>query len=82
MDIENGSSGLFHSENGPQITYVRDFKAKVQYFRFWCQVSAAQQVLKCFVIFHDKINKDLSLTPCCFTVGTHVSTTWMCKDKS
>ena len=27
-----------HSENGPQITYVRDFKAKVQYFRFWCQV--------------------------------------------
>lgn len=29
---------LFHSENGPQITYVRDFKAKVQYFRFWCQV--------------------------------------------
>lgn len=26
------------SENGPQITYVRDFKAKVQYFRFWCQV--------------------------------------------
>lgn len=27
-----------HSENGPQITYVRDFKAKVHYFRFWCQV--------------------------------------------
>lgn len=29
-----------YSENGPQITYVRDFKAKVQYFRFWCQVRA------------------------------------------
>ena len=26
-------------DNGPQIAYVRDFKAKVQYFRFWCQVS-------------------------------------------
>lgn len=37
---------LFHSflplsENGPQITYVRDFKAKVQYFKFWCQVRAS-----------------------------------------
>lgn len=32
-----------YSENGPQITYVRDFKAKVQYFRFWCQVRAPQQ---------------------------------------
>lgn len=48
--LKNGLSGLFHSENGPQITYVRDFKAKVQYFRFWCQVCAAQQVLKCFFI--------------------------------
>lgn len=38
MDSEKRCSGLFHSENGPQITYVRDFKAKVQYFRFWCQV--------------------------------------------
>lgn len=25
-------------DNGPQIAYVRDFKAKVHYFRFWCQV--------------------------------------------
>lgn len=32
------SLSLSNSENGPQITYVRDFKAKVQYFRFWCQV--------------------------------------------
>uniref|UniRef100_A0A8C5FRZ3 E3 ubiquitin-protein ligase n=1 Tax=Gadus morhua TaxID=8049 RepID=A0A8C5FRZ3_GADMO len=34
IDPRTGKS----SENGPQITYVRDFKAKVQYFRFWCQV--------------------------------------------
>lgn len=52
---------LFHSENGPQITYVRDFKAKVQYFRFWCQVSnvSAQQVLKYLMIFHYKISKGI-----------------------
>uniref|UniRef100_A0A8C4E1N6 E3 ubiquitin-protein ligase n=1 Tax=Dicentrarchus labrax TaxID=13489 RepID=A0A8C4E1N6_DICLA len=35
IDPRTGKSSL---ENGPQITYVRDFKAKVQYFRFWCQV--------------------------------------------
>uniref|UniRef100_A0A8D3CJP9 HECT-type E3 ubiquitin transferase n=1 Tax=Scophthalmus maximus TaxID=52904 RepID=A0A8D3CJP9_SCOMX len=34
IDPRTGKSSL---ENGPQITYVRDFKAKVQYFRFWCQ---------------------------------------------
>ncbi|EPY76594.1 hypothetical protein CB1_001405001 [Camelus ferus] len=28
----------FMGDNGPQIAYVRDFKAKVQYFRFWCQI--------------------------------------------
>ena len=32
---------LFLRDNGPQIAYVRDFKAKVQYFRFWCQVSTS-----------------------------------------
>lgn len=46
--LKNASLPLFHSENGPQITYVRDFKAKVQYFRFWCQVRAARQVSRCF----------------------------------
>ncbi|MEQ2184777.1 hypothetical protein GOODEAATRI_011589, partial [Goodea atripinnis] len=35
IDPRTGKSSL---ENGPQITYVRDFKAKVQYFRFWCQI--------------------------------------------
>uniref|UniRef100_A0A3B4EMF4 E3 ubiquitin-protein ligase n=1 Tax=Pygocentrus nattereri TaxID=42514 RepID=A0A3B4EMF4_PYGNA len=35
IDPRTGKSSL---ENGPQITYVRDFKAKVHYFRFWCQV--------------------------------------------
>lgn len=39
-DSENVSLCYSSSENGPQITYVRDFKAKVQYFRFWCQVRA------------------------------------------
>ncbi|KAG7239834.1 hypothetical protein INR49_030546 [Caranx melampygus] len=37
IDPRTGKSSL---ENGPQITYVRDFKAKVQYFRFWCQVGS------------------------------------------
>uniref|UniRef100_A0A452S4H4 HECT-type E3 ubiquitin transferase n=1 Tax=Ursus americanus TaxID=9643 RepID=A0A452S4H4_URSAM len=36
IDPRTGKSAL---DNGPQIAYVRDFKAKVQYFRFWCQVS-------------------------------------------
>uniref|UniRef100_A0A3Q4AS55 E3 ubiquitin-protein ligase n=1 Tax=Mola mola TaxID=94237 RepID=A0A3Q4AS55_MOLML len=35
IDPRTGKSSL---ENGPQITYVRDFKAKVQYFRFWFNV--------------------------------------------
>uniref|UniRef100_A0A8D0GMX8 E3 ubiquitin-protein ligase n=1 Tax=Sphenodon punctatus TaxID=8508 RepID=A0A8D0GMX8_SPHPU len=35
IDPRTGKSAL---DNGPQIAYVRDFKAKVQYFRFWCQV--------------------------------------------
>uniref|UniRef100_A0A672IZS1 E3 ubiquitin-protein ligase n=1 Tax=Salarias fasciatus TaxID=181472 RepID=A0A672IZS1_SALFA len=35
IDPRTGKSSLY----GPHtITYVRDFKAKVQYFRFWCQV--------------------------------------------
>ncbi|KAH0619056.1 hypothetical protein JD844_018680 [Phrynosoma platyrhinos] len=35
IDPRTGKSAL---DNGPQIAYVRDFKAKVQYFRFWCQI--------------------------------------------
>ncbi|OPJ82407.1 hypothetical protein AV530_012204 [Patagioenas fasciata monilis] len=35
IDPRTGKSAL---DNGPQIAYVRDFKAKVHYFRFWCQV--------------------------------------------
>uniref|UniRef100_A0A8C8EAY2 HECT-type E3 ubiquitin transferase n=1 Tax=Otus sunia TaxID=257818 RepID=A0A8C8EAY2_9STRI len=34
IDPRTGKSAL---DNGPQIAYVRDFKAKVHYFRFWCQ---------------------------------------------
>lgn len=42
---------FFLRDNGPQIAYVRDFKAKVQYFRFWCQVSIGTIFLHslCFV---------------------------------
>ncbi|KTF85904.1 hypothetical protein cypCar_00022460 [Cyprinus carpio] len=43
IDPRSGKSSL---ENGPQITYVRDFKAKVQYFRFWCQQLAMPQHIK------------------------------------
>ncbi|ELK04116.1 E3 ubiquitin-protein ligase Itchy like protein [Pteropus alecto] len=35
IDPRTGKSAL---DNGPQIAYVRDFKAKFQYFRFWCQI--------------------------------------------
>ncbi|KAK2520597.1 Itch [Columba guinea] len=35
IDPRTGKSAL---DNGPQIAYVRDFKAKVHYFRFWCQI--------------------------------------------
>uniref|UniRef100_A0AAQ4NU09 E3 ubiquitin-protein ligase n=1 Tax=Gasterosteus aculeatus aculeatus TaxID=481459 RepID=A0AAQ4NU09_GASAC len=43
IDPRTGKSSL---ENGPQITYVRDFKAKVQYFRFWCQQLSMPQHIK------------------------------------
>uniref|UniRef100_A0A9J8BYV7 E3 ubiquitin-protein ligase n=1 Tax=Cyprinus carpio carpio TaxID=630221 RepID=A0A9J8BYV7_CYPCA len=43
IDPRTGKSSLY---NGPQITYVRDFKAKVQYFRFWCQQLAVPQHIK------------------------------------
>lgn len=36
--VSSNFASMLCSENGPQITYVRDFKAKVHYFRFWCQV--------------------------------------------
>ncbi|OXB81010.1 UNVERIFIED_CONTAM: hypothetical protein H355_006093 [Colinus virginianus] len=35
IDPRTGKSAL---DNGPHIAYVRDFKAKVHYFRFWCQI--------------------------------------------
>uniref|UniRef100_A0A8C4KP92 HECT-type E3 ubiquitin transferase n=1 Tax=Dromaius novaehollandiae TaxID=8790 RepID=A0A8C4KP92_DRONO len=43
IDPRTGKSAL---DNGPQIAYVRDFKAKVQYFRFWCQQLAMPQHIK------------------------------------
>uniref|UniRef100_A0A4W5MLS4 HECT-type E3 ubiquitin transferase n=1 Tax=Hucho hucho TaxID=62062 RepID=A0A4W5MLS4_9TELE len=56
IDPRTGKSSL---ENGPQITYVRDFKAKVQYFRFWCQVglmpSEFEWLNRYFVFMHIKI---------------------------
>lgn len=51
IKIDTVVTFLFHRENGPQITYVRDFKAKVQYFRFWCQVCPAQVANVAFATF-------------------------------
>ncbi|ELW69578.1 E3 ubiquitin-protein ligase Itchy like protein [Tupaia chinensis] len=51
IDPRTGKSAL---DNGPQIAYVRDFKAKVQYFRFWCQImsfSAQDLRRRLWVIF-------------------------------
>ncbi|KAM6928549.1 E3 ubiquitin-protein ligase Itchy-like [Lycodopsis pacificus] len=61
IDPRTGKSSL---ENGPQITYVRDFKAKVQYFRFWCQQLAMPQHIKITVtrktLFEDSFTQIMS----------------------
>ncbi|XP_064155495.1 itchy E3 ubiquitin protein ligase b [Anguilla rostrata] len=61
IDPRTGKSSL---ENGPQITYVRDFKAKVQYFRFWCQQLAMPQHIKITVtrktLFEDSFQQIMS----------------------
>ncbi|XP_060793731.1 itchy E3 ubiquitin protein ligase b isoform X6 [Neoarius graeffei] len=61
IDPRTGKSSL---ENGPQITYVRDFKAKVQYFRFWCQQLAMPQHVKITVsrksLFEDSFQQIMS----------------------
>ncbi|KAI5609234.1 E3 ubiquitin-protein ligase Itchy-like [Silurus asotus] len=64
IDPRTGKSSL---ENGPQITYVRDFKAKVQYFKFWCQQLAMQQHIKITVsrksLFEDSFQQIMSISP-------------------
>uniref|UniRef100_A0A673X708 HECT-type E3 ubiquitin transferase n=1 Tax=Salmo trutta TaxID=8032 RepID=A0A673X708_SALTR len=65
IDPRTGKSSL---ENGPQITYVRDFKAKVQYFRFWCQVSdeyrgCVPRIVKRCNCFQFCINQMMSFHP-------------------
>uniref|UniRef100_H3DLM4 E3 ubiquitin-protein ligase n=1 Tax=Tetraodon nigroviridis TaxID=99883 RepID=H3DLM4_TETNG len=64
IDPRTGKSSL---ENGPQITYVRDFKAKVQYFRFWCQQLSVSQHIKITVsrktLFEDSFQQIMSLHP-------------------
>ncbi|XP_077573493.1 itchy E3 ubiquitin protein ligase b [Stigmatopora nigra] len=61
IDPRSGKSSL---ENGPQITYVRDFKAKVQYFRFWCQQLSMPQHIKINVsrktLFEDSFQQIMS----------------------
>ncbi|XP_023664547.2 itchy E3 ubiquitin protein ligase b [Paramormyrops kingsleyae] len=61
IDPRSGKSAL---ENGPQITYVRDFKAKVQYFRFWCQQLVMPQHIKINVsrktLFEDSFQQIMS----------------------
>uniref|UniRef100_A0A8B9JDC7 HECT-type E3 ubiquitin transferase n=1 Tax=Astyanax mexicanus TaxID=7994 RepID=A0A8B9JDC7_ASTMX len=63
IDPRTGKSSL---ENGPQITYVRDFKAKVQYFRFWCQQLALPQHIKINVtrktLFEDSFQQIMSFS--------------------
>ncbi|XP_058488023.1 itchy E3 ubiquitin protein ligase a [Solea solea] len=64
IDPRTGKSSL---ENGPQITYVRDFKAKVQYFRFWCQQMSMSQHIKISVtrktLFEDSFQQIMSFHP-------------------
>uniref|UniRef100_A0A8C2IV79 E3 ubiquitin-protein ligase n=1 Tax=Cyprinus carpio TaxID=7962 RepID=A0A8C2IV79_CYPCA len=64
IDPRTGKSSL---ENGPQITYVRDFKAKVHYFRFWCQQLAMPQHIKIHVsrktLFEDSFQRIMSCHP-------------------
>uniref|UniRef100_A0A3Q3MNF3 E3 ubiquitin-protein ligase n=1 Tax=Labrus bergylta TaxID=56723 RepID=A0A3Q3MNF3_9LABR len=61
IDPRTGKSSL---ENGPHITYVRDFKAKVQYFRFWCQQLSMSQHIKITVtrktLFEDSFQQIMS----------------------
>ncbi|TRY97411.1 hypothetical protein DNTS_016603 [Danionella cerebrum] len=64
IDPRTGKSSL---ENGPQITYVRDFKAKVHYFRFWCQQLAMPQHTKIHLrrktLFEDSFHQIMSCHP-------------------
>ncbi|CAD7669459.1 unnamed protein product [Nyctereutes procyonoides] len=64
IDPRTGKSAL---DNGPQIAYVRDFKAKVQYFRFWCQQLAMPQHIKITVtrktLFEDSFQQIMSFNP-------------------
>uniref|UniRef100_A0A3P9J8A3 E3 ubiquitin-protein ligase n=1 Tax=Oryzias latipes TaxID=8090 RepID=A0A3P9J8A3_ORYLA len=65
IDPRTGKSSSL--ENGPQITYVRDFKAKVQYFRFWCQQLSMPQHIKITVsrktLFEDSFQQIMSFHP-------------------
>ncbi|KAG8446212.1 hypothetical protein GDO86_013894 [Hymenochirus boettgeri] len=64
IDPRTGKSAL---DNGPQIAYVRDFKAKVQYFRFWCQQLSMPQHVKITVsrktLFEDSFQQIMSFNP-------------------
>uniref|UniRef100_A0A8C6ND46 E3 ubiquitin-protein ligase n=2 Tax=Melopsittacus undulatus TaxID=13146 RepID=A0A8C6ND46_MELUD len=64
IDPRTGKSAL---DNGPQIAYVRDFKAKVHYFRFWCQQLAMPQHIKITVsrktLFEDSFQQIMSFSP-------------------
>ncbi|KTG00970.1 hypothetical protein cypCar_00041570, partial [Cyprinus carpio] len=69
IDPRTGKSSL---ENGPQITYVRDFKAKVHYFRFWCQQLAMPQHIKIHVsrktLFEDSFQQVRDTFSCIFNL--------------
>uniref|UniRef100_V9K803 E3 ubiquitin-protein ligase n=1 Tax=Callorhinchus milii TaxID=7868 RepID=V9K803_CALMI len=64
IDPRTGKSAL---ANGPNIAYVRDFRSKVSYFRFWCQQLAAPQHIKITVtrktLFEDSFQQIMSFNP-------------------
>ncbi|XP_078274932.1 E3 ubiquitin-protein ligase Itchy-like [Rhinoraja longicauda] len=64
IDPRTGKSAL---SNGPNIAYVRDFRSKVSYFRFWCQQLAAPQHIKITVtrktLFEDSFQQIMSFNP-------------------
>ena len=64
IDAHTRKSAL---DNGTQIAYVRDFKAKVQYCWFWCQHLAMPQHIKITgtrkMLFEDSFQQIMSFSP-------------------
>ncbi|XP_062872237.1 itchy E3 ubiquitin protein ligase b isoform X2 [Trichomycterus rosablanca] len=67
IDPRTGKSSLENNPHLSPITYVRDFRAKVQYFRYWCQQLAMPQHIKITVsrksLFEDSFQQIMSFNP-------------------